>query len=127
MSEDCPQTFFNAEDAAQGWQPAWFVKQMMEVGGRYVLQLSEGTRMVVRRILRVHRAADGGIWLDVELEPTPDFASGRHDQVFYAPSSECRATLNAGHVVAAYALSEPPEASSWDDADIGFSVDYRAG
>jgi len=80
--------------------PTWFVDRMMTDTWWFGLMMSNGTVIGIHRILNVDQAADGTIWLTVELlSDTPG-----DDRVFIAPTSRLTASINASHVVAAYEL-----------------------
>ena len=113
--ESAPESYFNAQDAAEGALPAWFIPRMMDNStGAYCLMLSTGLVMAVQRIDRLHRASDGGLWLDVELAERPAYASERKAGIFYAQSHGQEATVNASHVVTAFEFSPGQEPSNWD-------------
>lgn len=80
--------------------PTWFVDRMMTDTWWFGLMMSNGTVIGIHRILSVDQAADGSIWLTVELlSDTPG-----DDRVFIAPTTRLTASINASHVVAAYEL-----------------------
>lgn len=82
--------------------PTWFVDRMMTDTWWFGLMMSNGTVIGIHRILSVDQAADGTIWLTVELlSDTPG-----DDRVFIAPTSRLTASINASHVVAAYELAD---------------------
>lgn len=87
--------------------PAWFVSQMMREPGKYGLMLSGGNILAVERILEVHTAKDGTIWLDVKMVATGDYLPGSLDRrVFTAPSGVLEASVNASAVVAAFTFAD---------------------
>lgn len=80
---------------------------MMKEPGKYGLMLSGGNILVVERILDVHTARDGSIWLDVKMVATGDYLSGSLDRrVFTAPSSALEASVNASAIVAAFTYAD---------------------
>jgi hypothetical protein len=87
--------------------PAWFVPQMMNKPGKYGLMLSGGNILAIERILEVHAASDGTIWLDVRMIATGDYLPGSLDRrVFTAPPDALEASVNAGAVVAAFTFAK---------------------
>ena len=87
--------------------PAWFVSQMMTEPGKYGLMLSGGNIIAIERIVEIHRAVDGTIWLDVRMVETGDYVPGSLDRrVFTAPSAAVEASVNASAVVAAFTFSD---------------------
>ncbi|MDX2242561.1 MAG: hypothetical protein NW224_17880 [Leptolyngbyaceae cyanobacterium bins.302] len=93
--EDLPQAM-----QARQMLPTWFVERMMTDTWWFGLMMSNGTVIGIHRILSVDQAADGTIWLTVELlSDTPE-----DDRIFIAPTSRLTASINASHVVAAYEL-----------------------
>jgi hypothetical protein len=97
---------------AESLLPLWFVPRMMTEEWVYGLMMSWGNVVAVERIQAVHRAADGSLWLDVTLAPADDCWGGNYDpNVFGAPSSRRRASINVAHVAAAFELvdrRDPP-------------------
>lgn len=95
--DDLPQVI-----QARQMLPTWFVDRMMTDTWWFGLMMSNGTVIGVHRILSVDQAADGTIWLTVELlSDTPG-----DDRVFIAPTTRLTASINASHVVAAYELAD---------------------
>lgn len=90
--------------------PAWFVTRMTETPGKYGLMLSNGNILAIERILALHTASDGTLWLDVQMVATGDYLPGSLDRrVFTAPSDVLEASVNAGAVVAAFTFAENEE------------------
>lgn len=86
--------------------PAWFVSQMMKEPGKYGLMLTGGNIIAVERILKLHTAVDGTIWLDVRMVETGDYVPGSLDRrVFTAPSDALEASVNASAIVAAFTFA----------------------
>ena len=103
MKEDQDST---RSECAERILPAWFVSRMMKKPGKYGLMLSAGNILAVERILEVHTAADGTIWLDVRMVETGDYLPGSLDRrVFTAPSDALEASVNASAVVAAFTFA----------------------
>lgn len=126
MAQEDVASYFNAEDAVANALPAWFVHHMMDTGGGgFALMLTSGLTMAVERIDRIHKAADGTLWLDIILDPAPSYASDRIAGTFYAKASNQWASINASHVVAAYELKERPESSTWDGGGMHVSGTVR--
>jgi ABC-type molybdate transport system ATPase subunit len=61
--------------------------------------MNNGQTIPINCIQTVHQAADGTIWLDVEL-------LADQDEIVYwqPPSSRLKASINASHVIAAFEL-----------------------
>ena len=88
--------------------PAWFIPLMMDDEWTFGLLLATNDVLVIKSINRVTRAADGGIWIDVNMEPdktTMGSASGGYS-FLYAPCERMKASINAAHVVAAFELAD---------------------
>ena len=102
---------------------AWFVGRMMEDQWTFGLRMVDGSTIVITHIKAVTIAANGSIWLDVELvdrESWPSasargFIEAAHDRKagathpvgFVQAMCERRsATINAAHVIMAYELSD---------------------
>jgi len=99
MTDTQSRTFTNPDEASRVLG-AWFVGRMMVKGGAFELRLVDGVQVLVDSIMSITVAANGSIWLDVELTPRrtyePKVISGRHQRT--------RATINAAHVTAAMLL-----------------------
>ena len=100
-------------EAAQKLLPAWFVQRMMTDEWTFGLLLATGQVLVINRIASVHQAADGSIWLDVEmrekredswLEPELGKMPSNLNYLL-APTERNDASINAAHVVAAFELA----------------------
>ncbi|HZF51300.1 MAG TPA: hypothetical protein VE093_21730 [Polyangiaceae bacterium] len=87
--------------------PAWFVPRMMGDSWYFGLLLTTGQVMAAQTIQKVSQAANGDIWIDVELcDHTPsqgDFGGAR---VIAAPTSRRTASVNASHIVAVVELAD---------------------
>lgn len=93
--------------SAEATLPAWFVSRMKEVPGKYGLMLANGNILAIERILALHTASDGTLWLDVQMVATGDYLPGSLDRrVFTAPSNVLEASVNASAVVAAFTFAE---------------------
>jgi hypothetical protein len=96
--------------------PAWFIPRMMEDHWTFGLLLVTSDVLVIENITDVHQAADGGLWIDVQLSghdgfiasshKHPGFAVWRKLRMLSAPTDRLSATVNAAHIVAALELSD---------------------
>jgi hypothetical protein len=93
--------------------PAWFVPRMMQDEWVFGLLLITGQVLVIYNLSAVHQAADGTIWLDVQmeekekgraLEPELGDTPSRLNYLF-SPTKRTTASINAAHVVAAFELA----------------------
>lgn len=121
MSTEQPESFTTPDQAVSEWLPAWFVRRMMEGNGGLALYLTTGVVMPIERIDRIHRGADGSIWLDVILT-LPEDAT---DLKLTLPASEPEATVNAAHVVAAIETGRLDPRSAWDVAGLQVQTSIR--
>jgi hypothetical protein len=82
--------------------PAWFVPRMMDDTWVFGLLLSTGKVLAIEHIDEVHRAADGSLWIDVDMcgDPVDAWAA------LHAPTSRTRASVNVAHIVCALELSD---------------------
>lgn len=87
--------------------PAWFIPRMMEDVWFFGLLLSDGTLACIETILEVRQAADGAVWLEVRLASEAGFGAERlQHRRLTAPTSRNEASINAGHVMAAFELAD---------------------
>lgn len=81
--------------------PAWFIPRMMQDDWYFALIMVNGDAVHCSRICDVSLAANGEIWLDVELlRDVPHLAIDERRNVF-ALTTRCYASLNAAHVMVA--------------------------
>lgn len=89
--------------------PAWFTERMMNDNWTFGLKLVSGEVLVIRQIEAIKQAADGSLWLDVEMA---DYCTWLNQtatgagRLIFAPISRTTASVNAAHVVAAFDLGE---------------------
>ena len=83
--------------------PAWFVPRMMDDTWVFGLLLSTGRVLAVEHIDEVHQAADGSLWVDVDMREGP---VDTWPTVIHAPTSRTRASVNVAHIVCALELSD---------------------
>ncbi len=99
--EDYPASTMDAMELL----PAWFVKRMMTDAWHFGLLTTSGSIIGIHQIHRTYQAADGSIWIDVELmsiyPPTVAEAS-----MFIAPTSRTQASINTSHIVTAFELAD---------------------
>lgn len=89
-------------EAAEKLLPAWFVPRMMSDTWFFAFIMTNGTIVHFDTILGVTQAADGSIWIDVDLLPP-----GQHppqmpasDRDFKAPTtSRTQASIHASHIM----------------------------
>jgi len=88
--------------------PAWFVSRMMTDVWYFGLILDSGFGLAIDRITRVTRAADGSIWLDVNMldQPTAKRLCPPSMTLVGAPSKRTAASVAATHVVWALELTD---------------------
>ena len=82
--------------------PGWFVDRMMTDHWHFALMMSNGTTIGIHAIHQVWQAADGTIWLDVELMTDNPFSM----TVLTAPTSRTTASINTSHILAAFELAD---------------------
>lgn len=87
---------------ARGLLPGWFLDRMMTDYWHFGLMMSNGTTIGIHSIRRAWQAADGTIWLDVELMTDNPFSMS----VLTAPTSRTSASINTKHVLAAFELAD---------------------
>ena len=85
--------------------PAWFVKRMMTDAWHFGLLTTSGTVIGIHQILRTYQAADGSIWIDVELMSVYPPAVAENS-MFIAPTSRTQASINTSHIVTAFELAD---------------------
>ncbi len=88
--------------------PAWFTSRMMTDQWVFGLLTVTGQVIVISCIESIIRAADGTLWLDVEMHQQ---SIGVADPIFrekgfFAPTSRTTASINANHIVAAFELAD---------------------
>lgn len=111
MDETKPETWLLCEPEydpnvrlAQKLLPSWFVTRMMTDEWYFGLLLTTGHVVAINHINKVQQAADGSIWIDVEMDIHPP---SRDDlRIFGAPVDRPTATINAAHVVWAFELAD---------------------
>ena len=98
--------------------PAWFIPRMMTDNWTFGLLTDTGITFAISSIDRVHKAADGQLWIDVELIKIdigrePFFAKtyehpGHPKQlnVVTAPTGRTQASIAVSHIVAAFELAD---------------------
>lgn len=90
--------------------PAWFSARMSSDNWSFGLLLSNGWVMAINTITRFSQAADGTIWIDVEMaEERLGFWDGnlpKDTVIFRSPTTRTTASLNAAHVIAAFELAD---------------------
>jgi hypothetical protein len=91
--------------------PAWFVGRMSDDTWSFGLLLVTGHVIGISTINNIHQAADGSIWLDVEMLDDdamfPSSSRMRHwPKPLTAPTSRLTASINAAHVVCAVELAD---------------------
>ena len=85
--------------------PAWLTTRMMMDNWTFGLLTDTGITIVITRINRVTKAADGGLWLDVELaEHEP--INGLPRPSFLSPTSRTEASIAVRHIVAGFELAD---------------------
>lgn len=85
--------------------PAWFTTRMMTDTWLFGLLTDTGITIIINHINDVTQAADGEIWLDVDIEtdqPTPDIPFPK----FFSPTSRTKASIAVRHIVAAFELED---------------------
>ena len=85
--------------------PAWFTTRMMMDTWTFGLLTDTGTTIIISRISRVSRAADGELWLDVNLTVGKPF-QGVSGPIFLSPTSRTEASIAVRHIVAAFELAD---------------------
>lgn len=85
--------------------PAWFMKRMMTDAWHFGLLTTSGTVIGIHQILRTYQAADGSIWIDVELMSVYPPAVAENS-MFIAPTSRTQASINTSHIVTAFELAD---------------------
>ena len=83
--------------------PAWFVERMMCDDWKFCLELSNGRRIGIARIDEVLMALDRTIWIDCTMLDDAPFAA---EDIFTAPTSRLKISINAAHVVCAYEVAD---------------------
>ncbi|MBF0461872.1 MAG: hypothetical protein HQL87_10790 [Magnetococcales bacterium] len=88
---------------AQQILPAWFVPHMMRNRQRawFGLLMVGGIIIHITRILRVRTDSSGAVWLDVLLDQAVE-SENLPFKNFGAQSTTAEASINAGHVMAAF-------------------------
>ncbi len=107
MEDKAPKSVGSFEDLEDELLPCWMTARMMTDRWVFGLMLSTGVTLLIECINKVSQAADGSIWLDVELREEPDHLGRDLPGVqFASPTSRTEATVNAAHVVAAFELAD---------------------
>jgi len=99
--EDYPASTMEAMELL----PAWFVKRMMTDAWHFGLLTTSGTVIGIHQIHRTYQAADGSIWIDVELMSVYPPAVAENS-MFIAPTSRTQASINTSHIVTAFELAD---------------------
>lgn len=91
--------------------PAWFTARMMTDNWSFGLLLTTGQVLCIHAIDNIVQAADGSIWLDVEMQSEgswglPDDTSISGVPALVSPTSRTKASVNAASVVAAFELAD---------------------
>jgi len=86
--------------------PAWFTARMMQDSWHFGVLMSDGTCIYIETILEVHQAADGSLWLDVQLSEETPFAQEPHPRHLTSPTSRTKASINAAHVMAVFETAD---------------------
>jgi hypothetical protein len=68
--------------------------------------MSNGTLIYIQTILDVHLAADGSLWLDVELSEQAPFSHEPDQKHLKSPTSRTTASINVAHVMAAFETAD---------------------
>jgi hypothetical protein len=85
--------------------PAWFTERMIGDVWFFGLLTVDGTIIGIQRIEAIKQAADGSIWIDVQLlDSEPSNSSGK--KLFLSPTSRTSASINTSHIVAAFELAD---------------------
>ena len=85
--------------------PAWFTTRMMMDTWTFGLLTDTGTTIIISHISGVSRAADGELWLDVDLTVNESF-HGVPGPIFLSPTSRTAASIAVRHIVAAFELAD---------------------
>lgn len=85
--------------------PVWFTERMMGDEWSYGLMTTAGVVICITSITALHLAADGSIWLDVNLI-SDEVPSMSGMTAFCAPTSRTKASINASHIIAAFELTD---------------------
>ena len=82
--------------------PAWFVPRMMEDAWVFGLLLSTGKVLAIEHIDEVRQAADGSLWIGIDMcrDPANAWAA------IHPPTSRTRASVNVAHIVCALELAD---------------------
>lgn len=92
-------------DAASQPLSAWFYERMSEDSWQFGLLLDTGITLAITHIQNISHAADGSLWLDVEMmssHPT-QYAD---ESVWISPTSRTVASVAVSHIVAAFELAD---------------------
>ncbi len=95
-------------ESARRLLPSWFVPRMMTDVWSFGLQLSTGIVLAIEQITAVTQAADGSLWLDVQMVEDPTgLPQGSHQglRIVGAPNSRKSASVAVAHVVWAFELA----------------------
>jgi len=93
--------FYAAGERAAAILPAWFVSRMMGDTWSFALLTTDRTAILISTIMNVRQAADGSIWLDVELLESDEWKFWQNNlcamgyQILTAPTSRTSARVNA--------------------------------
>ena len=90
--------------------PSWFVPRMATDQWTFGLLLSTGALMVIESIEHLSIAADGGIWLEVQMSESPSLWTDNAKKsgfstILTSPTERTTASINAAHIVAAFELA----------------------
>ena len=89
--------------------PSWFVPRMATDQWCFGLLLPGGVVMVITHISNVTQAADGSIWLDVEMDEGDFWVDRVRNQgltPLLSPTSRTTASVNAAQVIAAFEMAD---------------------
>jgi hypothetical protein len=85
--------------------PAWFTERMTIDTWFFGLLTVDGTIIGIERIEAIKQAADGSIWIDVQLLDS-EYSNSSIKKLFLAPTSRTTASINTSHIVAAFELAD---------------------
>lgn len=86
--------------------PAWFTSRMMTDNWTFGLLTDTGITVSIATILGVHQAADGQLWIDVELSDARSIWEHPQLNILKAPTSRTQASIAVNHIVAAFELAD---------------------
>ncbi|ADE15880.1 hypothetical protein Nhal_2815 [Nitrosococcus halophilus Nc 4] len=92
--------------------PAWFIERMMNDTWFFGVLLDTGQMLGIEHINKVRQAANGDVWIDVEMlehrqfrvEYLPD--SWKGVKLLCSPTSRTDTSINTRHIVAVFDLAD---------------------